>query len=60
MVSYNYAKQWIGKGDPGAMAALDGDLQPAVSQWAGRQAESGRVATHEAAHDQDFENQNGF
>ena len=25
--SHNYAKQWIGKGDPGAMAALDGDLQ---------------------------------
>ena len=23
----NYAKQWIGKGKPGAMAALDGDLQ---------------------------------
>ena len=25
--SENYAKQWIGKGKPGAMAALDGDLQ---------------------------------
>ena len=25
--SQNYAKQWIGRGNPGAMAALDGDLQ---------------------------------
>ena len=25
--SENYAKQWIGKGKPGAMAAVDGDLQ---------------------------------
>jgi len=59
--SHNYAKQWIGKGDPGAMAALDGDLQTGWSvSGRGRQAESGRVATHEAAHGQDFENQNGF
>ena len=40
--SENYAKQWIGSGKPGAMAAIDGDLQ---TGWSA----SGREGKHSQA-----------
>ena len=43
--SVNYAKQWIGSGKPGAMAALDGDLQTGWSA-SGREGKPSQAVWH--------------
>ncbi len=44
----NYAKQWIGKGKPGALAALDGDLQTGWSV-SGREGKASQAVWQFAA-----------
>ena len=46
--SENYAKQWIGKGKPGALAALDGDLQTGWSA-SGREGKASQAVWQFAA-----------
>ncbi|MEE2946803.1 MAG: PSD1 and planctomycete cytochrome C domain-containing protein [Verrucomicrobiota bacterium] len=43
--SVNYAKQWIGSGKPGAMAAMDGDLQTGWSA-SGREGKPSQAVWH--------------